>query len=44
MDIKAGTRLRCQTCGSEIVVVKAEAPALKCCGQELAAITAGRPA
>lgn len=42
METKAGTRLRCATCGSEIVVVKAQEAQLTCCGQPLAPITPGR--
>ena len=33
MDIKSGTRLRCETCGSEMIVVKAGDAALECCGK-----------
>jgi ribosomal protein S27E len=32
---KAGQRLRCATCGTEIVVVKAPAQPISCCGATL---------
>jgi len=31
----AGQRLRCPTCGTEIVVVKAPAEAIVCCGSPM---------
>lgn len=40
MDVKAGTRLRCEECGSEFIVVKAEGPALQCCGKDLVEMAA----
>ena len=41
---KAGQRLRCATCGTEIVVVKAPTAAIVCCGAELGARDAAAPA
>jgi ribosomal protein S27E len=35
MELVAGTRLRCETCGSEGIVVKAAAADLTCCGAPL---------
>lgn len=35
MEVKAGTRLRCEDCGSEIIVVRASGPELQCCGKAL---------
>ena len=32
---KAGTRLKCQECGTEVMVVKAPGAALSCCGKEM---------
>jgi desulfoferrodoxin-like iron-binding protein len=32
---KVGSRLRCQTCGTEVIVVKASTAPLTCCGQPL---------
>jgi len=32
-----GTRLRCEQCGTEIIVVKAAEDAVQCCGQPMAA-------
>jgi desulfoferrodoxin-like iron-binding protein len=34
-DLKIGTRVRCETCGSVAVVITANAPKLECCGQPL---------
>jgi hypothetical protein len=33
----AGTRLRCATCGTEIVVVKAPTEPITCCGSPMGA-------
>lgn len=44
MDIKPGTRFRCDTCGTELILMKVAAPELTCCGKPLALIAAGRPA
>ena len=44
MDVKAGTRLRCEECGAELVVIKAEGPELTCCGKPLSSLTASKPA
>lgn len=35
MSLPSGTRLRCATCGSETIVLKAQDPDLTCCGQPL---------
>lgn len=35
MSIKSGTRLRCETCGSEVLIVKPAEPELTCCGTPL---------
>jgi len=43
VDVKAGTRLRCDNCGSEMVLIKAEGPELTCCGQPLSPLTASKP-
>jgi desulfoferrodoxin-like iron-binding protein len=40
MEQKAGTRLRCETCGSQIIVVKAGDAELACCGKPLAPLVA----
>jgi hypothetical protein len=37
MEVKAGAKLRCATCGVEVVVVKAPTGDLRCCGAPLAA-------
>lgn len=37
----AGTRLRCATCGTEIVVVKPATGPLACCGRPMANLAAG---
>lgn len=44
METKAGTRLQCDTCGSQLIVVKAEGPELECCGQPLAPVAKPGPA
>lgn len=33
-----GSRLKCQSCGSEAVVVKSQEPQLSCCGQPVEVI------
>jgi hypothetical protein len=33
---KVGSRLRCPTCGTEVIVVKAPTTPISCCGQVLA--------
>jgi hypothetical protein len=35
VSIKSGTRLRCESCGSEVLVVKPSDPELTCCGNPL---------
>ena len=35
---RAGTRLRCATCGTEIVVVKPATGPLACCGEPMTAL------
>jgi hypothetical protein len=38
-EITAGQRLRCEQCGSEAIVVRAEdAPPMSCCGADLTII------
>jgi hypothetical protein len=32
---KAGTRLKCSECGTEVMVVKAPTGPLSCCGKQL---------
>jgi hypothetical protein len=41
---KAGQRLRCATCGTEIVVVKAPSEPIVCCGAGLSPREAAAPA
>jgi hypothetical protein len=43
MATAAGTRLRCDVCGSEAIVITAHDPVLTCCGQPLAVMTAPAP-
>jgi hypothetical protein len=38
METRSGTRLRCDHCGSEIIVLKASNPVVECCGQLMDAI------
>jgi ribosomal protein S27E len=38
METRNGTRLRCDHCGSEIIVLKASNPVVECCGQLMDAI------
>jgi hypothetical protein len=38
METRSGTRLRCDHCGSEIIVLKAANPVVECCGQLMDAI------
>ena len=33
--MKSGTRLRCPSCGSEVIVLQASDPQLTCCNAEL---------
>jgi ribosomal protein S27E len=33
---KVGSRLRCPSCGTEVIVVKAPTAPMSCCGQPLA--------
>lgn len=35
MTVKVGSRLRCERCGTEIVVVKAPEGEIVCCGQPM---------
>jgi hypothetical protein len=44
MEAKAGTRFRCETCGSELILVKAAGPELTCCDKPLSPMTPGSPA
>jgi len=41
METKPGTRVCCETCGSELIIVNASGPALACCGQPVSALTPG---
>jgi len=43
-EIKAGTRLRCESCSSEIIVIKPAEAVLECCGKPLAPLTPGSSA
>jgi hypothetical protein len=36
VEVKAGAKLRCSTCGVEVVVVKPPTGELRCCGAPLA--------
>lgn len=38
MTYANGTRVRCQACGSEAIVVKSQEAELSCCGQPAEAI------
>ena len=40
MDVKAGTRLQCGSCGSQIIIVKPGGPELECCGKPLEPLSA----
>jgi hypothetical protein len=40
-SVKVGTRFRCTTCGSEVVVVRAPASTPHCCGSPMARIGQG---
>jgi hypothetical protein len=33
--VRAGTRFRCEVCATEIIVVKAPAGPVSCCGREM---------
>ena len=35
---KVGSKIRCGKCGTEVVVVKAPATPIRCCGKDLEAI------
>jgi desulfoferrodoxin-like iron-binding protein len=37
----AGTRLRCTSCGTEVVVVKPATGPLTCCGEPMSNLTGG---
>jgi hypothetical protein len=39
VEVKAGTRLRCEACGAEFIIVRAGGPELSCCGKPLAPLT-----
>jgi ribosomal protein S27E len=41
METKAGMRVRCETCGSELIVVKPGTSELTCCGKPVTAIAPG---
>ncbi len=38
MTYANGSRVRCQTCGSEAILVKSQQPELNCCGQPVESI------
>lgn len=40
-EVRVGGRLRCETCGTEVVVVKAPASTPSCCAGPLRPFTAG---
>jgi hypothetical protein len=40
----AGTRMRCEVCGSEAILITAHEPVLTCCGRPLTVMTAPTPA
>jgi Desulfoferrodoxin, N-terminal domain len=40
-NIATGTRLRCATCMSEVIVIRAGAAEMTCCGSPLETIFAG---
>jgi hypothetical protein len=42
--VKPGTRVRCEHCGSEAIVVRAEGPELMCCDAIPTVIFSGKPA
>jgi hypothetical protein len=35
MPIASGTRLRCESCGTEIIILKSSDPMLECCGEAM---------
>jgi hypothetical protein len=35
MEMKAGTRVKCATCGAELIALRPLDPELSCCGQPL---------
>jgi len=37
MALTAGTRLRCEDCGAEAIIIKAADAELVCCGKEMTA-------
>jgi hypothetical protein len=39
MTASAGTRLRCEQCGAEAIVITAHEPELTCCGRPLTVMT-----
>lgn len=40
-EVRVGARLRCESCGTEVVVVRAGASAPTCCGEPLEPFGAG---
>jgi hypothetical protein len=42
-EAKAGQRFQCATCGTQVVVIKTEGPAPRCCGADMQA-PAAKPA
>lgn len=40
MQVKAGTRMQCGSCGSQVIIVKPGEPELECCGRPLEPLSA----
>jgi hypothetical protein len=40
--VKPGTRLKCEQCGSEAVVVRGDGPDLACCGAPMSVTFSGK--
>lgn len=43
METKPGTRVRCEECGSELIVVKAADPELTCCDRPVSPLSPDKP-
>lgn len=43
METKTGTRVRCDSCGSELIVVKAADPELTCCDRPVSPMSPDKP-
>ena len=37
-EMKIGTRVKCEVCGSEAVVITSNQPQLECCGKPVVAV------